>query len=84
MTPMKKKRLELGLTAARLAELAGTQEMRVYFLERDRFLPKVPEAVRLAGALTQQTRLSVPFIKPPEAGRPEIRQNGFPMRCPKS
>ena len=40
-----------GFTAQKLADLAGSEEMRIYYIERGRFRPKPDEAVRLATAL---------------------------------
>jgi putative transcriptional regulator len=40
-----------GHTAKKLADLAGSEEMRIYFIERGRFRPRLEEATRLASAL---------------------------------
>lgn len=44
-------RMSGGYTAKKTADLAGTEEMRIYFIERGRFRPKPEEAIRLATAL---------------------------------
>ena len=40
-----------GLSAAGLAELTGSKEMRIYAFERDRYPPRKDEALRIAAAL---------------------------------
>ena len=45
------KRTTAGLTAADLARLADTAEMRVYQFERGRFRPRPDEAARIAKVL---------------------------------
>ena len=51
MRPLKTARLASGLTALKLAELAGSNEMRIYSIERGRFKPRVDEALRIAEVL---------------------------------
>ena len=51
MTPLKAARLASGLTAIKLAELAGTGERRIYSFERRNFRPHVDEALRIAEIL---------------------------------
>ncbi|HMP71772.1 MAG TPA: helix-turn-helix transcriptional regulator [Kiritimatiellia bacterium] len=48
---LKQARIESGLTALQLAEIAGTNEARIYQVERGRFRPRPDEAQRLADVL---------------------------------
>ena len=51
---LKLKRQAAGLSAAQLAELAGSKEMRIFAFERDRYPPRRDEAVRIAAALNAE------------------------------
>ena len=48
---LKLKRLEKGLSAAKLAAEAGSREMRVFAFERGRYPPHRDEAIRIAVVL---------------------------------
>ena len=50
-TPLRTARVEMNFTARRLADAAGTKEMRIVSLERGRFRPRADEAKRLAAVL---------------------------------
>ena len=50
-TTLKHKRQAAGLSAADLAEQAGTKEMRIVAFERERYPPRRDEALRIAAAL---------------------------------
>jgi len=53
-TPLKRARLQAGLSAIQLADIASTTENRLYQLERGRFRPRPAEAAGLAAALNQE------------------------------
>lgn len=59
---LKKKRLEAGMSALRLAQLSDSQEMRIYNFERGRFLPRPDEALRISGVLGADPRKLFPGL----------------------
>jgi DNA-binding XRE family transcriptional regulator len=48
---LNEERRAAGLSAFKLATLAGTREPRIYSFERDRYRPRTDEAQRIAGVL---------------------------------
>ena len=59
---LKRKRLEAGISALRLAQLSGSQEMRIYNFERGRFLPHKDEAIQISAALACNPRELFPVM----------------------
>lgn len=51
MNSLKHHRVKAGLSAFQLAEMAGSSEMRVYFVERQRYRPRRAEAEGFARVL---------------------------------
>jgi len=51
MSAMQDRRNKAGLTAYAIAQQIGTNETRVYAIERGRYRPKKDEAARIAKAL---------------------------------
>ena len=56
-------RRKAGLSAAVLAEVAGTDEMRVFAFERGRYKPHPDEADRIARVLGQPVETLFPDLK---------------------
>jgi transcriptional regulator with XRE-family HTH domain len=59
---LKHARKAAGLSAAKLADLAGTREMRVYAFERERHRPRAEEAQRIAEVLHCDVRELFPNV----------------------
>lgn len=60
MSVLKALRQAAGLTAAGLADIAGSREMRIYAFERRRHRPHPDEARRIAQALDSKVEVLFP------------------------
>lgn len=70
MTALRQQRIRAGLSAFKLAEMAGTTEIRVYHIERARYRPRRVEAEGLARALKKPVAVLFPEGFQPEGGTP--------------
>jgi transcriptional regulator with XRE-family HTH domain len=70
MTTLRENRIRAGLSAFRLAEMAGTTEIRVYHIERARYRPRKEEAEGFSRALKRPVPVLFPQGCQPEGGTP--------------
>lgn len=70
MTTLKNHRMKAGLSAFRLAEMAGTTEIRVYHIERARYRPRRAEAEGFSRALKKPVPVLFPEGCQPEGDTP--------------
>ncbi len=66
MTALRQQRIRAGLSAFKLAEMAGTTEIRVYHIERSRYRPRRVEAEGFARALKKPIAVLFPDGCQPE------------------
>lgn len=70
MTALRQQRIRAGLSAFKLAEMAGTTEIRVYHIERARYRPRRVEAEGFSRALKKPVPVLFPDGCQPEGGKP--------------
>lgn len=70
MTELRQQRIRAGLSAFKLAEMAGTTEIRVYHIERARYRPRRAEAEGFSRALKKPVAVLFPDGCQPEGGAP--------------